>query len=45
MPLYRLLIAGLHFNENCEREQAKTAAGAEKIQICFPKSKKLLPHL
>jgi len=34
-----LLIAALHFNENFGREQAKTAAGAEKLRICFPKSK------
>ena len=39
MPLFRLLIFALHFNENFGREQAKTAAGTEKLQICFPKSK------
>jgi len=28
---YRLPIAVLHFNENYGREQAKTAAGAERM--------------
>jgi len=39
MPLFMLLIAALHFNENFRREQAKTATGTEKLRICFPKSK------
>lgn len=36
---YRLLIAALHFNENYDREQAKTKDGAERIKISFPKQK------
>jgi len=39
MPLFRLLIAALHFNENFGREQANAAAGTEKLRICFPKFK------
>ena len=35
----RLLIAALHFNEKFGREQATTAAGAERKRICFPKPK------
>jgi len=35
----RLLIAGLHFNENYKRDQAKTRGGAERMRICFPKPK------
>jgi len=35
----RLLIAVPHFNENFGREQAKTAAGTERLQICFLKPK------
>lgn len=30
----------MHFNENVNREQAKTAAGKERIKIVFPKQKK-----
>ena len=37
--IHRLLIAALHFNENIGREQAKTLAGLESIQIVFPKQK------
>ena len=36
----RLLMAALHFNENFDREQAKTASGTERIRIVFPKHKK-----
>ena len=36
----RLLLAALHFNENFQREQAKTASGSERIRIVFPKQKK-----
>ena len=37
--LIRILIAGLHFNENFKCEQAKTKDGAEKMNVCFPKPK------
>jgi len=33
-------MAALHFNENFDREQAKTASGTERIRIVFPKHKK-----
>jgi len=35
----RLLIAGLHFNENFKHEQEKTKDGDERMRICFPKPK------
>ena len=37
--LIRLLIAGLHFNENLKREQAKIKDDVEKMHVCFPKPK------
>ena len=36
----RLLMVALHFNENFDCEQAKTASGSEQIWIVFPKHKK-----
>ena len=36
----RLLLAALHFNENFNREQAKTTSGSERIRIVFRKQKK-----
>ena len=32
-------MAALHFNENYERAQAKTAQGQERIRVVFPKAK------
>ena len=32
-------MAGLHFNENFGREQAKTKSGSERIRIVFRKQK------
>lgn len=37
---HRLLMAALHFNENYNREQAKTRDGKERIKIAFPKQKR-----
>ena len=37
---FRLYLAALHFNENAGRLQAKTAAGALRHKITFPKWKK-----
>ena len=36
---YRLLMAELHFNENHNCAQAKTASGNERIRILYPKHK------
>ena len=36
---YRLLMAALHFNENYNRAQAKTASGNEWIRIVYAKHK------
>ena len=33
-------MAALHFNENYNREQAKTKDGKERIKIVFPKQKR-----
>ena len=30
----------MHFNENCCRKQAVTAAGIERYEVLFPKFKK-----
>ena len=35
----RLLLAALHFNENFDREQAKTREGVERLCIAHPKGK------
>ena len=37
---WRLELAALHFNENCNREQAITKEGIEQYDIVFPKYKK-----
>ena len=36
----RLELAALHFNENSNREQARTKEGEEQYDIVFPKYKK-----
>ena len=36
-----LLLAELHFNENFDREQARTATDSEQIKIAFPKQENL----
>lgn len=42
MPLYlyRLYLAALDYNENCQREQATTQAGEKRFTIKYPKYKK-----
>ena len=39
----RLLLSALHFNENCQRQQALTKEGEAKWTISYPKYKKGLP--
>ena len=39
MHFYRLLMAALHFNENYNHAQAKTASVNERIRIVYPKHK------
>lgn len=36
----RLSIAALHYNENCNREQAMTKTGEERFAVVYPKAKK-----
>jgi len=35
-----LWLAALHFNENCQRDQACTAEGQPRFRIVYPKYKK-----
>ena len=37
---FRTKLAALHFNENAQREQAKTAKGEKRYSVLYPKFKK-----
>jgi len=36
----RVVLAALHFNENANRKQATTKAGAKRYNLCFRKARK-----
>ena len=38
--MYRLKLAALHFNENCDLEHATTQGGSQRWKIIYPKYKK-----
>ena len=38
--IFRLLLTAIHFNENSDREQARSLDGELKWQISYPKAKK-----
>lgn len=40
IPLYRSLLAALHFNANADRVQATTAAGSARFAVAHPKARK-----
>ena len=40
LPLDRLQLAGLHFNENASCEHATTSDGEARYEVIFPKYKK-----
>ena len=37
--VYRLRLAALHYNENCNKDEAVTKAGTKRYSISFPKQK------
>ena len=40
LSIFRLLLAGLHYNENGDKDQAVTRAGCKRYSVFFPKFKK-----
>lgn len=38
--IYRLYLAAMHQNENCQREQAITTTGQAVYKFVFPKTKR-----